>query len=139
MHSTSEQRIGTDKQTYISVALTLPHTLSLCALKEWGLLLNNSNGSSKMSVKNTTAIKGMCIASAAWYPVVNKGINLAVLQRTALASLLFIFVSLVHFFLCEIHAAWLGAAAERGGCSIYYHLNNAFYASQGEQLLNLGW
>ncbi len=51
-----------------------------------------------MPVKNTTAIKGMCIAAAAWYPVVNKGINLAVLQRTALASLLFIFVSLVHFF-----------------------------------------
>ncbi len=34
MHSTSEQRIVTDKQTYIYVALTLPHSLSLCALKE---------------------------------------------------------------------------------------------------------
>jgi len=40
----------------------------------------------------------MCIAAAAWYPVVNWDINLTVLQRTVLESLLFIFVSLVHCF-----------------------------------------
>lgn len=33
-----------------------------------------------MQVKNTTAIKGMCVAGAAKDPLVNKDINLSVLQ-----------------------------------------------------------